>query len=199
MNTTAHVHLALNGRDAPLAGKGAGRNPRRPAKAVVSYRHDGEAIDLANSLSLAVQHERALLDERSSPLFDHIGTVGLLLDGLVHVLGRDDRVSVVAGPEACLAHQICHQAKARGEFFLVGGQARAVFHHLRHGGRIKRQQPFLFAPGADKERVLALAFRRPVHVHVKVCFYLEPLAKVLVGVVQPIIQGRTAHQDDFDL
>jgi hypothetical protein len=181
-----------------LAGIGARGDPRGAAENVVAERQHRDAVDLADRAPLGVDEQGALGDDPARALLQEVRAVRLLRDRVIDVVGPDERMAALAGPERGLADQIQHVAQPRGEAALIGDEPAAVLDEPGDPVRREREESFLPAGAADEPSVEQLEVRGARQRVVEVHLDLEQLVEILVEGRQQVVEERAADQDHLD-
>ena len=183
----------------PRPSEHARAHPARTTERVVPLVEDRDPVHLADALAVRRDHDRAVLDELANPLLEQVRAELLLADGEVDVAGLHERMILLLGPEARLRDEIRDLDQARRELPLALSQARTVLDQPRDGGSVEMAQVVLAHPAADEGGVVALVLGGPVELGREVGLHLEELTKVLVELVEEVVEERRAEQDHLQV
>src|SRR3972149_5508814 len=131
--------LALDVHDAAGADERAGGDTVGAAVGVVAQRMHGQAVDLPHLRPVDIHQQLPALNRLPDALLDPVAAEDLLLQRLLHVPGPHRLTAVLLRPGGALVDQLRHLVEAGAEFFLILGQAGAVFPDAGHGVAVERQ------------------------------------------------------------
>src|SRR5574341_158892 len=143
MDRPAELDLALDVDHVTLADARAGGDPRRLPERVVAQLDHGETVDLADLLAGGVDQDRRSPDRLQHALADPAGTLALLVDGMLYILGCHRFATRTVCAIAGLAQQIDDRAQANRELLCVARQACRVLDHARDRPAVEGPQRFL--------------------------------------------------------
>ena len=99
MRAPAHARFPLDVHHALLADIGARRYAVWLAKGDIAHLVDGETVDLANTISIEINHNGALQHRFLDAVRDQPGAVNALFQGLVHMLAKNQVCFALRRPE----------------------------------------------------------------------------------------------------
>ena len=124
------------------------------------------------------------------------GAVARAPHGFLHLFAVNGLLTGLAGDKGRLAGDVGNAPEACGHLAPARGDAGAVLGHGGHPGCGKRQQLLVPSEARQHPGVLLHAFVRALDLGIEIRQHLEQVRKILVYLVQLVVEAAAAQQDD---
>ncbi len=199
MNMTAQGCFPFNIHNAAFSHVRLCSNFCRDTEDRISCSHQGQSVNLPDSVAVRIHHNRAVLNHLPVPFRNMIGAVNLLGNRLPNMFAVDKGGIGLFCPVAWLDQKLGDRMKAGGQLCLLFHKPGTVVNHFGNSAAVKREKPLLVRKIFHKSGHLPAVHIIFSHHGIELHLHFEEFVEILIKSCQQIIKVIRTDHNNLDI